>query len=113
MSVTIEKLGDLPNGDEVHRISLAGGNLRASLLTYGATVQDLRLDGHSAPLVLGSPGLEPYLGPMTDFSALVGRFANRIVGGTFALEGETHHLPCNRKEQHSLHSGTCGNGQKN
>ena len=113
MSVTIEKFGDLPNGDDVHRISLAGGNLRASLLTYGATVQDLRLDGHSAPLVLGAPILEPYLGPMTYFGALVGRFANRIAGGTFGLDGETYQVPCNWKERHALHGGTCGTGQKN
>lgn len=37
--------GTLEAGPVVHRIRLAAHGLRASILTYGAIVQDVRLDG--------------------------------------------------------------------
>ena len=74
----ITDFGQLPDGQTVQRISISGGGLTAQILTFGATVQDLRLDGVAYPLVLGSPTLLPYLTDFRYFGAIVGRFANRI-----------------------------------
>ena len=47
--------GTLADGREIHRISLQNSNLGAEILTMGAIVQDLRLEGIPHPLVLGAP----------------------------------------------------------
>ena len=112
MTAQVQTFGTLADGTTVERISISGGSLSAHILTYGATVQDLRLSGVDYPLVLGSSVLEAYLGPMTYFGAIVGRFANRIANGCFELEGRTFHVPTNWRERHALHGGTVGTGQK-
>lgn len=112
MTAQIQPFGTLPDGSPVERASIAGGGLRAYILTYGATVQDLRFDGGDHPLVLGAPVLEPYLGPMTYFGAIVGRFANRIANGQFSIGGTKHHVPANWLGRHALHGGPVGTGQK-
>lgn len=108
-----EQFGTLPDGAPVERVKIAGGGLTAQVLTYGATLQDLRLDGFSHPLVLGAPNLAPYLGPMAYFGAIVGRFSNRISKGRFMLDGQTFQLATNWLGHHTLHGGPQGTGQKN
>lgn len=112
MTARIQTFGTLPDGAIVERVSISGGGLIAHILTFGATIQDLRLDAVDHPLILGSPVLESYLGPMTYFGAIVGRFANRIANGRFELEGQTFHVPPNWLGRHALHGGTVGTGQK-
>lgn len=112
MADQIQPFGELSNGTRIKRICISGGGLTAHILTYGATVQDLQLDGINYPLVLGSPMLEPYLGPMTYFGAIVGRFANRIAKGQFQLDGTTYQVPINWMDRHALYGGSIGTGQK-
>ncbi|WP_163848461.1 aldose epimerase family protein [Pseudooceanicola aestuarii] len=102
--------GTTPDGQTVEALTLAGGGLTARLLTWGAVVQDLRLDGVDHPLVLGAPDLAPYLGPMLYFGAITGRFANRIAGGRFTQDGVTYHTDRNDPGG-TLHGGTHGTGQ--
>lgn len=112
MTSQIEPFGATEEGEAVMRVRLSGGGLTASIITYGATVQDLRLDGHAPPLVLGAPMLAPYLGPMAHFGALCGRFANRIGGARFTLDGVEHRLEANALGRHTLHGGTRGLGRR-
>ena len=107
----ITDFGQLPDGQTVQRISISGGGLTAQILTFGATVQDLRLDGVAHSLVLGSPTLLPYLTDFRYFGAIVGRFANRIAGGQFDLNGQTYALNCNDGGVQTLHGGAEGAGQ--
>ena len=100
--------GLLPDGREVQALTLTGGGLTARVLTLGAIVQDLRLDGVAHPLVLGFDSLGPYLGAGRYFGALVGRFANRIGGARFALNGRDHHTDPNFLGRHTLHGGANG-----
>lgn len=108
----IDTFGTLPDGQIVKAITLRGGGLTARVLTYGATIQDLRLDGVAHSMVLGAPELEPYLGPMTYFGAMVGRFANRIANGRFEIDGNMYQVPCNWIGKHALHGGSVGSGQR-
>ena len=64
-------------------------------------------DGHLDDVVLGYDGLEGYLGSRAYFGAIVGRYANRIAGGRFTLEGRTCTLARNDGENH-LHGGARG-----
>ena len=107
----ITDFGQLPDGQPVQRIRINGGNLTAHVLTFGATVQDLRLEGVAHPLVLGSPTLLPYLTDFRYFGAIVGRFANRIALGKFILNGQTHTLDRNDGGVQTLHGGANGAGQ--
>lgn len=102
----------MPDGRSVQRVTLRGGGLTAHVLTLGAIVQDLRLDGIAHPLVLGADSLGPYLGPMQYFGALVGRFANRIGGAQVHLAGRDWPLDRNWMGRHMLHGGSDGAAQQ-
>lgn len=98
----------LPDGRRVERLSLGGGGLTAHLLTLGATVQDLRLEGVDHPLVLGCPDPADYLDRGLYMGAIVGRFANRIGGAGFALDGQEYRTDPNFRGRHTLHGGSRG-----
>lgn len=104
-------VGRTPAGDPVLAIPLRGGGLVATILTYGATLQDLRLaDGRA--VVLGSPDLAAYLGPLRYFGAIVGPVANRIAGGRFGLDGRDVVLDRNEAGRTTLHGGAAGFGER-
>lgn len=108
MNSKLEQFGTLPSGDVIHRVTLSNGGLTACFITFGAILQDLRKDGIPYPLVLGSNRLEPYLGAMRHAGALVGRFANRINNGRFAIDGKHYQVPKNFRDRHALHGGPEG-----
>jgi aldose 1-epimerase len=62
--------------------------------------------------VLGFPRLDDYLKHSPHFGAIAGRYANRIRGGRFVLDGKAHQLPCNQDGRHSLHGGGQGFGKR-
>ncbi|MBO9479479.1 galactose mutarotase [Shimia sp. R11_0] len=101
----------MPDGSAVHRITLTGGGLTAHLLTYGAVLQDLRLAGHDAPLVLGFPEFAPYLTHSPYFGATAGRFANRIRDGHLEIDGQSYQLDRNFIGKHTLHGGADSMGK--
>ena len=109
---TVEHFGTMPDGQSVERITIAGGGLTAAFITFGATLQDLRLDGVEYPLVLGAPLLEPYFAPMQYFGAIVGRFANRIGQGRFAIDDKVYQTDLNFRDRHTLHGGSVGTGKR-
>ena len=107
-----EIFGTLPDGTDVQRLVLRGGGLTAAFLTYGALVQDLRLDGHDAPLVLGFPKFSPYPTHSPHFGAIAGRCANRIRDGHLKLDGQEYQLDRNFQGRHLLHGGADGTGKR-
>lgn len=104
----IEDAGTLPDGRQVRAILLRAGRLRARVLTLGAIVQDLRLQGYRHPLVLGAPDPAPYLTTHRYIGAIVGRFANRIGNARFTIAGQTFHTDANFLGRHTLHGGADG-----
>lgn len=104
----VEIFGTTGEGDRVHRFGISGGGLTAHIITFGAAVQDLRLDGHEAPLVLGFDRFADYPASSPYFGAIAGRFANRIRDGRFILDGCRHQTPRNFLGKHTLHGGDGG-----
>jgi aldose 1-epimerase len=96
----------------VLRASIAGGGMSARILSWGAVVQDLRLEGHRPPLVLGFERFDDYPARSPYFGAVVGRFANRIAGGRFAIDGEEFVIDRNEHGKHTLHGGRAGTGRR-
>ena len=70
-----ELFGTTVEGEPVHRHRIQGGGLTASIMEWGAVIQDLRLDGHDAPLVLGFEKFEDYPAFSPYFGAIAGRCA--------------------------------------
>lgn len=98
-------------GVSVHRIPLTGPNgLRAVVITYGARLAELWLpdrNGTLADVVLGHDRLEDWVESSAYFGATCGRYANRIAGGRFVLDGQTYQLDRNEGINH-LHGGAEG-----
>lgn len=111
--MTATDFGTLPDGRPVRRVTLSAHGLTASVISWGASLQDLRLDGMAHPLVLGFPELAPYLAEGRYFGAIVGRCANRIAGGRAVLDGKALTLDCNERGRTTLHGGSDGTGQRN
>lgn len=107
-----EEFGATHDGQSVQRVEIGGGGLTAAVLTYGALVQDLRLDGHDAPLVLGFDAFEPYLDHSPYFGATPGRCANRIRDGQFIIDGVRYQADRNFLGKHTLHGGSKGAGKR-
>ncbi|MBR0557728.1 galactose mutarotase [Ciceribacter sp. L1K23] len=103
---SIETFGTTPSGESVGRVRLEGGGLTASIVTWGAVIQDLRLARHDAPLVLGFDTLDAYLKHSPYFGATPGRCSNRIAGGRFTLDGRSYQLELNEGAYGHLHGGS-------
>lgn len=113
MNVENEVFGRLETGEPVYRISISGGGLTATVITWGAVIQDLRLEGHQPPLVLGFEQLPDYLAHSPYFGATPGRNANRIGSGRFEIDGNSYQLELNERGITHLHGGTDGTGKRN
>jgi len=109
----LEEFGVLPDGSAVFRARVEGGGLVAHVLSYGAALQDLRLEGHAPPLVLGLNSLDDYLAHSPYFGATAGRCANRVGNANFKLDGRSYRLDRNFLGKHQLHGGSDGLGGRN
>ncbi|MGA5272427.1 aldose epimerase family protein [Streptomyces cellulosae] len=106
-----ELIGTLSDGTPVHRWTLERAGVRVRILSYGGIVQDVEVpdrDGRTGNVVLGFDGLDGYLAhPEPFLGALIGRYANRIGGARFTLDGVEHVLTAS-EGPHSLHGGERG-----
>ncbi len=109
----ISSFGTMPNGDEAFQIDIVAGALSASVITFGAAVQALRLAGFENSLVLGLNTLEHYIDHSPHFGAIAGRVANRLAFGRFELDGQHYQVDRNVDGVHSLHGGSAGFGVRN
>jgi aldose 1-epimerase len=106
-----EPFGTLPDGTPVESVVLTGTNgVSARIMTLGATLQALSgpdRTGHVADVTLGYDHARDYVEHPNYWGQTIGRYANRIAGGRFTLDGKTYQLPLNDKTN-SLHGGTVG-----
>jgi aldose 1-epimerase len=89
---------------------LEGRDVRIELLPLGATLRrfEVRLpDGRWRNIVLGARDVTDYLGANVYLGMTVGRFANRIAGARFTLDGVEYHVEAN-EGPNQLHGGPEG-----
>lgn len=107
--------GRLPDGRGVHEYTLSNGlGLRLTALTLGGIVTGLWVpdaQGRSDNVVLGFDNLDDYVHRNPSFGIIVGRYGNRIAGGSFELDGQTHALVRN-DGPNCLHGGAEGFGHR-
>ena len=105
--MTSSSFGHTHAGSEVERLTIGDDMLTISILTLGAIVQDVRLQGVPHALTLGGPDLAAYEGPMAYFGAVVGPVAKRLARASAVLDGQRHHLAA-YDGPNTLHGGPTG-----
>lgn len=110
---TRQTFGRTPDGDTVETVALYNGGAYARVMSWGASLQDFRIEGVRHALVLGAPNFAPYLTDMRYFGAIVGPVANRIAQGRAPLNGRELELERNENGQTTLHGGEEGCGLRN
>ena len=111
LSVSRAPFGTLADGRAVELFTLTnahGVEIRA--MTYGAIITAIYTpdrNGRRDDIVLGFDSVAGYLSGSPYFGAVVGRYANRIAGGHFTLDGVTYTLARNNGPN-SLHGGLRG-----
>ena len=94
------------DGKNVHEFTIESQNLTLQVMEYGATVHRLLFDGTDC--VAGYDTLDSYVGGNSFQGATVGRYANRIGGAAFSLNGESFKVDANDNGVNSLHGGSVG-----
>ena len=95
--ITKAAWGETPDHQKVDLYTLTNANgMKVSLSTYGAVIQSLEVpdrNGKMADIVRGFDSLAGYLVPgNSHIGAVIGRYADDIMGAQFTLEGVTYHL---------------------
>ncbi len=113
--ITSESFGKAPSGEDVIRFTLSLDDGRSmSVLSWGATLQGVRVPDHLGVLndvVLGYRMLGDYVAAPGRLGATMGRFANRIGGAHFEIDGVTYGLFAN-ENRNSIHGGQTGFDKK-
>ena len=103
--------GTLANGQSARLFTLRNTHgIEVQFTNYGAIITSLKTPdraGHFSDIVLGYDNLADYVANSPYFGAIVGRYANRIARGHFALDGTTYTLAINNGPN-SLHGGLRG-----
>jgi aldose 1-epimerase len=103
--------GNMPDGTRVELVTLTNDRgMRVSYVDLGATLTVLEVpDRHGKPgnILLGLPDLAAYQRTRRRFAAVMGRYAGRIGGARFTLDGRTFTLPANANGV-ALHSDPDG-----
>ncbi len=108
MSVKVEKWGSLPDGDTVYMFELMNKQgVTVRIINYGGIITSILTpdrNGVFDDIVLGYDNIEGYVRDDAFFGAMIGRYANRIKGAEFLLDGKKYNLSKNEGENH-LHGG--------
>ena len=103
--------GEMPDGAKIDKYRLSNSHgLQAEIMTYGATLLSMKTPdrhGRFQNVTLYLDSFDDYLRGHPLFGSVVGRFANRIAGAKFTIDGVTYPLTPNARENH-IHGGAQG-----
>ena len=108
--VRLAPYGTIPDGRIVKQATLRNDRgMVVKVIGYGATVTEIRVPdkhGRAANVVLGYGGLADYVAKneKNRFGAVLGRYAGRIAGARFTLDGREYRLTPN-DGPNALHGG--------
>jgi len=107
MKLKKAKFGLLSDCQKVHLYSISNGKMSFSVTDYGCALTSILLpqaNGQPVDILLGFSTLDGYINNNLSFGSVVGRFANRIGGASFTLDGKKYSLDRN-DGQNTLHGG--------
>jgi aldose 1-epimerase len=100
--------GTTQDGRSVEMYTMTNNHgVRVRFLNYGGVITEIAVPdrkGRLDDIVLGLGNLHDYETLSAHYGAITGRFANRIAGAQFTLNGQTYHLIANNGAN-SLHGG--------
>lgn len=98
------------NDQTVYEVNLTHGLLKARLTSIGASLVEFHTPDQNKNvenIILSCPDIEGYLTNPCYLGTIVGRYANRIAGGKFSLNGNDYTLAVNNGPN-ALHGGIKG-----
>jgi len=104
----ITPFGVTAKGEAVQCVTIGGAGLTVSVLTWGAVLQGVWLEGVPYSLTLGSDWLADYEGAMRYHGSLIGPVVNRFTGARAVIGGRELRFEANQDGRHCLHSGAAG-----
>jgi aldose 1-epimerase len=116
MNVTLREWGRLPTGEQILMARLADASgLEVCIMNFGASITSIRCPdraGAVGEVVLGFDSFLDYLRPDLQvrwpyLGSTLGRYANRIAGASFVIDGTCYTLSPNDGPNH-LHGGSRG-----
>lgn len=115
MEIIKEHFGKTADGQAVDAFIMDNGSITVKVMNYGAAIVSIEVpdaDGNVDDIVCGFDTIEAYQSEANPyFGCVCGRFANRIAGGTFRLDGVDYALAVNNGPN-SLHGGLFGFDKK-
>jgi aldose 1-epimerase len=105
-----EPFGHLPDGRDATLFTLENDRLRVRITDFGGRMVSIEApdrDGHRDHVLLGFGNVAAYADYGGSFGCLLGRYANRIAGAAFTLDGQTYQLSKNNDDA-TLHGGAVG-----
>ncbi len=113
--VTSETWGALKSGEPVELFTLRNARgMVARITNYGGIIVSLTApdrDGKFADVVLGFDSLAKYEEKNPFFGCITGRYANRIGGAAFKIDGKEYKVTANSGKNH-IHGGKVGFDKK-
>ena len=113
--ISVAPFGTIPDGTPVKIFTLRNTKgMEARISNYGGLIVSLKVPdkkGQLGDVVLGYDNLDAYIKKSPFFGVIVGRYANRIAGGKFVLDGKAYSLFVNNGPN-SLHGGKIGFDKK-
>jgi aldose 1-epimerase len=104
----ITEFGKTATGALVQRVMLRSEKMQVAVLTLGATLQSVRLDGVPYDLTIATQNVADAEGAMCYYGSLIAPVVNRLTGATAQVGGQTAQFEKNFLGKHVLHSGLSG-----
>lgn len=109
MKVTKTYYGTLSNGEKANLYTVDNGKMSFCVTDFGCTLTGIFLpakSGKKDDILLGYSTLDGFVRcPGLSFGSIVGRFANRIGGAAFSIDGKVYLLDKNDNDINTLHGG--------
>ncbi len=102
--------GQMPDGRDATLFTLENEHLRLCITDFGGRMVSIEApdrNGSRDHILLGFADVAAYRAYGGSFGTLLGRYANRIAGGTITLDGQTYQLSRNNGDA-TLHGGAVG-----
>jgi aldose 1-epimerase len=105
-----EPFGQMPDGRDTTLYTLENDHLRVRITDFGGRMVSIEAPdgrGQREHVLLGFDNLAAYRANGGSFGTLLGRYANRIAGASFTLDGRSCQLSRNNGDA-ALHGGAAG-----
>lgn len=108
-----QHFGRTSDGSTVTAVDIGSDVLKVRLLSLGAIINDVRLQGVTHGLTLGTPDIAAYEGPLETFGSVIGPVVGRIGGASAMIAGQRYYFDETPPGGMTLHSGSTATQRQN